>query len=76
MSKFRTLRRAEGITQEQAAYALGENRSTVAMWEIGKSMPQASKLPAIAKLYNCTVDELLKDERKEGEHVTRKRSLP
>jgi len=28
------------------------------MWEIGKSMPRADKLPALAKILGCTISDL------------------
>jgi transcriptional regulator with XRE-family HTH domain len=34
----------------------------VCQWENGDALPKADKLVAIAKLYGCTVEELLKEE--------------
>ena len=48
------------MTQMDVATALNIGRTTVAMWETGESMPRAEKLIQLAKLFNCTVDELLK----------------
>ena len=39
--------------------------AAVYMWETGKQAPRASRLPEIAELYGCTVDELLKKEADE-----------
>lgn len=52
------------ITQQQLAEAIGVNQSSVALWETGQTLPRADKLIDIAKLLNCTIEELLK---KEGE---------
>lgn len=52
------------ITQQQLAEAIGVNQSSVALWETGQTLPRADKLLDIAKLLNCTIEELLK---KEGE---------
>ena len=57
---FKETRIAAGFTQEMVATALGIRRSTVAMWELGKSMPRADKLRALARLYGCAVEALLK----------------
>ena len=57
--RLKQLRAGSGYTQKSVASLLGVNQSTVALWETGKTMPRASLLPRIAKLYNCTVDELL-----------------
>lgn len=41
------------------AKEMGVQRSTVAMWEAGESVPRADKLPKLAALYKTTVDELM-----------------
>ena len=51
-------RRLAKLTQVNAAEQLEINRATIAMWETGKSIPNARLLPKIAALYNCTIDEL------------------
>ena len=57
--RFKEYRESVGLTQEEAAKALGVARSTVAMWECGASLPTADKLKAIASLYECTIEDLL-----------------
>ena len=54
------IRKKADITQEQLAKKLKIDRSTVAKWETGESMPRADNLPRLAKILGCTVDELLK----------------
>ena len=48
-------------TQKEVAKVLGVRESTVSKWERGEAKPRADKLPRIAKLYGCTIDELLND---------------
>jgi transcriptional regulator with XRE-family HTH domain len=55
---FQELRNKSNLTQEQVASSLGIERSTVAKWETGKAMPTADKLPVLAKLFDCTIDDL------------------
>lgn len=55
-----------GLTQQELANELGVVQSTVAMWETQNSLPRADKLPALAKVLGCTIDELLK-KKKESE---------
>ena len=50
-----------GLTQQELANELGVVQSTVAMWETQSSLPRADKLPAMAKVLGCTIDELLKE---------------
>lgn len=49
-------------TQLELARKIGVDRSTIAKWETGKSMPRAEMLPKLAECLGCTVDELLKKE--------------
>lgn len=46
-------------TQREVAKILGVKESAVSKWERGVSKPRADKLPVIAKLYGCTIEELL-----------------
>lgn len=64
-------RRRAGLLQRQVAEALGVSMGTVAMWDTGRNKPRADMLPRIAKLYRCTVDELLReDESTTGKETT------
>ena len=49
-------------TQREVAKALGIQSAAVSKWECGVSKPKSGMLPAIAKLYGCTIEELLADE--------------
>lgn len=51
-------RKLVGLTQAQLAEALGVERATVTMWEIGSTWPSARVLPKIADLLLCSIDEL------------------
>jgi len=48
------------MTQEFVAETLGVSRQAVSKWENGTSDPSTSNLIALAKLYNISVDEILK----------------
>ena len=56
---IKSVREGARMTQQELATALGINRSTVAMWETGQSHPRAQKLQELARVFGCTVDELL-----------------
>ena len=59
IKKYRLL---ANMTQTELAAAVGcESQSTIAMWELGERKPPSDKLLQIAKVLNCTVDELLAD---------------
>jgi transcriptional regulator with XRE-family HTH domain len=48
-------------TQREVAKILGVKESAVSKWEQGIAKPRANKLPTLAKLYGCTIEELLAD---------------
>lgn len=56
------MRERASLTQIQVAQALNIPQSTIASWETSRSKPRADKLPAIAKLFGCTIEELLSEE--------------
>ena len=47
-----------GITQEELAQKLSVDRSTVAKWESGEALPRTDKLPELARIFGCSVDDL------------------
>lgn len=57
------LRKEAGLTQLELAARVGyDSPSAVCMWESGARRIPSDKLTQIARLLNCTVDELLRDE--------------
>ncbi len=56
---FRNARLAANLTQQQVADALGLDRTAVAHYEKGDSMPNVRSLKKICELFNITLDELL-----------------
>lgn len=57
-------RKKAGLTQQQVADELGVSDSAVNQWEKGKTFPRTEFLPKLAKLFGCTVDDLLKEATK------------
>ncbi len=51
---------SKNLTQEVLGGRVGVTRSTVAMWETGKAIPSADKLPKLAEIFGCTIDELFR----------------
>lgn len=56
---FLSAREKAGISQMDVAKHMNVSDAAVSMWETGKTKPRASLLTRLAKLYSCTVDELL-----------------
>ncbi|MPN58548.1 hypothetical protein SDC9_206254 [bioreactor metagenome] len=61
MNGFRRFREKTGLKQVQVAAVMRTHQSAVSYWESGDSLPRPDKLPALAALYHCTIDELLRD---------------
>lgn len=55
------------LTQREVANALGVKNAAVSKWEHGLAKPRASLLPKIAKLYGCSIDDLLADDTEGAE---------
>lgn len=67
--KLKQARTAAGLTQEQAAGALGVSRQTVSNWENCRSYPDVAMVLAMSELYHVSLDELLKGDRKMIDHL-------
>lgn len=68
--KLKHLRKETGLTQEQVAEKLHVTRSAIARWETDKGIPDITNLIAISDLYDVTIDELIKDNKKVEQKVT------
>ena len=66
MKIIREKRKNKGISQKELAKRIGVDQTAVSMWETGKAMPQASKLPKLAKILECSIEELLDGDTKEA----------
>ena len=55
---LRPYREQAGLSAYRAAKKLGVTYPSYFNWETGKTMPTADKLPALAELFGCTIDEL------------------
>lgn len=59
---FKKAREAAGFTLQEAAKKIGVSFQAISLWENGRAMPSASRLPKIAEVYCCDVGELLSAE--------------
>ncbi len=55
-------RKELNYTQEQLADILGVSRQSISKWESDIAYPETDKLIELGKLFNCSMDYLLKEE--------------
>lgn len=56
--KIKEMRDRAGITQAALAEELGTTQACIASWETSASVPRTDKLPKIAKILGCSINEL------------------
>ena len=60
--KIYTLRKRQGMSQEDLANALDVSRQSISNWETGTAKPEIGKLAPLAKILSVSVDFLLDEE--------------
>ena len=60
--KLSKLRKEYNYTQEQLADILGVSRQSISKWESDIAYPETEKLIELGKLFDCSMDYLLKEE--------------
>ncbi|MCL1831468.1 MAG: helix-turn-helix domain-containing protein [Oscillospiraceae bacterium] len=67
---IRRFRRKLKLKQSDIAIKLNVNHRTVSSWETEFAKPPIDKLRVLAKLFNCTLDELVNDEQEDIKRYT------
>lgn len=62
---IRAKRKDRGLTMDQLADRLGVTRQAVFNWESGGTLPTADKLPEIARVLGCSIDDLYSTNNEE-----------
>ena len=60
--KIAKQRKELNFTQEQLADILGVSRQSISKWESDIAYPETDKLIELGKLFDCSMDYLLKDD--------------
>ena len=60
-TNLRALREKRNLSQEDLARKLQISRQSISKWEQGISYPSILYLVPLAKIFDCTLEELLKD---------------
>ena len=70
--KIAIQRKELNYTQEQLADILGVSRQSISKWESDIAYPETEKLIELGKIFECSMDYLLKDEvaEKTGDSVS------
>lgn len=61
-SNLQFLRKMSGLTQEALAEKLEVSRQTISKWELDTAWPDIDKLIDLCELFNCTMDQLVREE--------------
>ena len=74
--KISKLRKENNYTQEQLADILGVSRQSISKWESGIAYPETERLIEMGKLFECSMDYLLKEDitEKQGIQTNEKES--
>nr|WP_325297689.1 helix-turn-helix transcriptional regulator [uncultured Dysosmobacter sp.] len=59
---IRKFRERKGWRQEDLAKKIGVDQGAVSKWECGVTTPYEKHAKKMARMFGCTVDELLKEE--------------
>lgn len=60
--KILTLRKRQGMSQEELAERLNVSRQAISRWEVGSAQPDASNILQLSKLFGVSADYLLNDD--------------
>jgi len=69
---IKKMRRERNLTQEEMAAHLGISFQAVSKWERGEGLPDITLLPALARYFGVTVDELMGMSRIHEEETLKK----
>ena len=66
MNSICKLRRKLSMSQHDLAEAMNVTQSAIAKWEAGESKPRSDKLPELAKIFGCSIDDLFESEQEKS----------
>lgn len=62
-NNIKKLRLAAKMSQNDLSLKLGIDRTTVTKWELNSANPRTDKLPLLAKVLNCSIEDLFETEK-------------
>ena len=74
MNGIERMRKLNKLSQSELARQIEVAQSNVSQWETGKAFPSTEKLPMLAKILGCTIDDLFNSKTGENEKQPSERS--
>lgn len=65
MLNIRKIRKSKKISQESIAALIGVTQAAVSQWESGKTTPTAQNIVDLARIMDCTTDDILIAEKED-----------
>lgn len=62
--KIKSFRKEKGWTQKELAEQLNVSDKTISSWETGRTYPDLDSLIQLADLFDLTLDELIREDKK------------
>lgn len=66
MNGIRKKRLEIGLKQKAVAKKIGVSAKTMQRYEFGRFAPDTEKLEQLAKIFNCSAEELMEEDKKDG----------
>lgn len=70
--KLISLRKKNGLSQEELASKLNVSRQSVSKWESNNTYPETDKIIQICNIFDCRMDDLINDKVVDVSQLTRK----
>ena len=65
MNAIKYYREQKNLSQQEVADELSISQQAIARWENGETLPRADKLPQLAAILGCKIDDLFGEQEKE-----------
>lgn len=64
MNAIKYYREQKNLSQQEVADELSISQQAIARWENGETLPRADKLPQLAAILGCKIDDLFGEPEK------------
>lgn len=68
-NKLQKLRKSSNMSQEELGAKVTVSRQAISKWELGESMPDTENVIQLSKIFEVSIDYLLKDEFKSDSDI-------